>query len=439
MRGAILVLCALLAYGVAGRSTGTLAPSAALESFLESGEHTASEIDAMATAEVESVLGNDVSVESEAESEGEAPVPPPKKLGAAAPAEPSADRDDVIRLVYDELKRLGSASSTTLPPAPGSPAALQKSDPRVRQLESRLSMFEKKRTEEVNKAQDTAISSINKRLEGLDRTLSSLKQSAEKQQSLTEQLIRSKKANVDAKKYVNTQDYSVSYEKETIPADFELRVSDLLNSVKDEARKIYERHCPNCRKPNPPKVYPNEPTPAPKAKKPMIPKNPFKREPKMKRDLALEGEVAKMHAETEAEEKADKAMLDKDIAHDKPTGATHDEAPKEPSPAPSPAAPKAPPANSPPPMSQPPVEPKDNTPKPEEKEDDGSKIRKRLFRPVIIGKEPTSEGMRLSKALNDISLALPVTPAYSLGKAEQALQDVLGADAVGKRFKTPRL
>jgi len=90
-------------------------------------------------------------------------------------------------------------------------------------------------------------------------------------------------------------------------------------------------------------------------------------------------------------------------------------------------------------MSQPPVEPKDD-PKPAAKEEeDGGKIRKRLFRPVIIGKEPTPEGMRLSKALNDISAALPVIPAYQLGAKQRALQDVLGSDAIHKKFKTPRL
>jgi len=436
MRRVILV-CALLVYGVAGRSTDTLAPTAALESFLESGSHSASEIEAMANAEVESVLDT----EAETETEAEAPVPPPKKLGSAAPStESSADRDDVVRLVYDELKRLGSASSTSLPAAPGTPAALGISDPRIRQLESRLGMFEKKRTEEVNKKQDTAISGINKRLEGLDRTLSALKQSAEKQQALTEQLIRAKNANNDANKYVNTQDYSVSYVKESIPADFEARVSEVLDHVKDEARKIYERHCPNCRKPNPPKTYPNEPTPAPKAvAKPMIPKNPFKREPKMKKhkddhSAELSGAIDKMHKETEAEEKADKdGMLDKDIAGDHPdTPSAQPSAPK-----PQAAAPKK---DSPPPMSQPPVPPKEDTPAATPKEDDDNgKIIKKLFRPVIIGKEPTPEGMRLSKALNDISVALPVTPAYHLSRQERALQDTLGADAVGKRFKTPRL
>jgi len=460
LRRVAILVCALMVYGVAGRSTDTLAPTAALESFLESGSHSASEIDAIAKAEVESVLGGEASSEAETESEGEAPVPPPKKLGAAAPPESSADRDDVIRLVYDELKRLGSASSTSLPPAPGTPAAaaLGVSDPRIRQLESRLSMFEKKRTEEVNKAQDTAIGTINKRLEGLDRTLSALKASAEKQQALTAQLIRSKKANSDATKYVNTQDYSVSYVKETLPADFEGRVSDILDHVKDEARKIYERHCPNCRKPNPPKTYPKEPTPAPKAvAKPMIPKNPFKREPKMNQqkqaqksadgsaggvDAGLAGDIDKMDAETKAAEKSDSDLLDKDIASDaKPTG--DDAASPEQPPADAPAAPK--PAQKkkkvdvPPPMSQAPVPPPAEEPKKQADEDDGGKIRKILFQPVIIGKEHTSEGLRLSKALNDISLALPVTPAYTLGAAESALQDVLGADAVGKRFKTPRL
>jgi len=434
---------------VVGRPAGTLAPTSALESFLESGSHSASEIDALAKAEVESVLGED----AEAGAETEGPVPPPKKLGAAAPSPSSASsssNDDIVRLVYDELKRMASSSSTNLPPAPGTPAAtaMGNRDPRIQQLESRLTMFERKRTEEVNNQQNTQISSINKRLEGLDRTLAQLRKSAEQQQSLTSQLIRTQKANSDAKGYVNTQDYSVSYVKESIPADFEARVSDLLNGVKSEARKIYERYCPNCRKPNPPKVYPNEPTPAPAAvKKPMIPKNPFKKEPKMKKvvadDNGLSGAIDKMHAETLKEEAHDKKeTLDNDIAADKPTAETHDEAPKADSP--SPAAPAAPPQpkkdNAPPPMSEPPTPAKDDVaPKPVVNDDDVDKPRKTLFRPVIIGKEPTSEGLRLSKALNDISLALPVTPAYTLGKAEQALQDVLGADAVGKRFKTPRL
>jgi len=57
----------------------------------------------------------------------------------------------------------------------------------------------------------------------------------------------------------------------------------------------------------------------------------------------------------------------------------------------------------------------------------------------VTGKEPTPEGMRLSKALNDVSLALPVTPAYQLGRAEQALHDVLGESSVSNKFKTARL
>ncbi len=55
-----------------------------------------------------------------------------------------------------------------------------------------------------------------------------------------------------------------------------------------------------------------------------------------------------------------------------------------------------------------------------------TKQKKLLFSPVIAGKEPTPEGMRLSKALNDVATALPVTPAYQLGREHQALHDVLG-------------
>jgi len=61
-----------------------------------------------------------------------------------------------------------------------------------------------------------------------------------------------------------------------------------------------------------------------------------------------------------------------------------------------------------------------------------------MFPPVIVGKEPTPEGLRLNKALNDIAKALPVKPAYHLGKEEAALSEVLGPNAVSNKWKSPR-
>ncbi len=113
---------------------------------------------------------------------------------------------------------LGSSNAAAVASTPGAPSALGISDPRIQTLESRLTMFEKRRTEEANKAQDSAIASITARLEGLDKTLSSLKKSAEQQQALSAQLLRASKA-AQLKEAAGSPviDYSVSYEKATLP------------------------------------------------------------------------------------------------------------------------------------------------------------------------------------------------------------------------------
>jgi hypothetical protein len=315
-------------------------------------------------------------------------------------------------------------------------------DPRVHTLERRLTMFERKREAESLKTKQTAISAINKRLEGLDRTLAALKKSATEQRAFAEQLARTRNEAVQGKAWKQANDkapeYSVEFVPEKLPADFESRVSDILSTVKTEARKIYERYCKDCSPSNTPKKYPKEQTPKPQGvKKPLIPRNPFKKEPKMKKPSAAapaadDGkDVHALSAATDADEKEDAALLDKDLAGgDHAAAKAPAAAPAAPAPAPKPKA------DAPPAMSKPPTRVVEDAPAPKKEAED--KPRKILFKPVIIGAEPTPEGMRLSKALNDISAALPVTPTYQLGAANRALSDVLGPDAVSKSVKAVR-
>jgi len=52
------------------------------------------------------------------------------------------------------------------------------------------------------------------------------------------------------------------------------------------------------------------------------------------------------------------------------------------------------------------------------------------------GKEPTPQELRKLKAMLDLQRKLPITPAYHLPDNQQALQDVLGEDAVSAKWKS---
>lgn len=433
----LCALAVLLAVAHAATDDSAL-PTSSLESFLESGAHSEAEIDAMAQAmlgaSLDSEMPRDTKMQKLHEKQAaraaaaaeaaakRAPVPPPKPAVAAAAgaaassavpsvtaavaAVPSGDRDDIIKLVYEELQRLGSAAA--IPGAPGAAGAapsLGVSDPRINTLEHRLSTFEKLRVEQANQVQDKAISAITSRLEGLDKTLSALRKSAQQQQALSSQLLRANnkqpatasstsakgkgKGGKKGKKEAEV-DYSVSYTKAKLPADFDKKVQQILNSVKSEARKIYERYCKRAGitpQPEPPVKPTKKPTNAVEAAKQELSKAE-----KLKTKILKKAAAPKEAAAASA-----------------PAPASKEEAAPTPAPAsaPAPAAAKK-----------------------------GGAI---MMKPIIAGKEPTPEGMRLSKALNDISKALPITPAYQLGKGEQALQDVLGEGAVSSKWKTPRL
>lgn len=429
------VLAAVCVSAAAARSAGgaVLAPvpSAALESFLEAGAHTDAEIEAMAQAEVAAVLGDadeaevdsesesadehsaEAAVEHDIEAEAEAemprdtkaeearqkriarakaraaaaarpPVPPPSGGIAAA----TGGDSDIIRLVYDELQRLGSMS-TPAPGVAGPASSLGVTDPRIATLEHRLTSYESAAAEKNYKAKSGAINALATRLEGLDKTLAALKKSQAEQQRLSARLLKATKKAEAKQDAGNAVDYSVGYVKATLPADFDAKVNAILKSVKTEARKIYERYCKRAGiKPQPdtPKSYPSDKpgAPAPAAAAP-------------KEDAA---------AEAAAPAKAAAAA-----------GASMAPLPASANPAVAEAAAAKAAAR---------------------KAVVGGKAQKILFKPIITGHEPTPEGMRLSKALNDISKALPVTPAYQLSPKEKALHDVLGESAVNPNMKTAR-
>jgi len=410
------VVALALAHAAPGPSS-VLAPSTQLESFLESGSHSAAEIDAMANAEIDAVLGseNTAASESTTESSEQQTAVPPAPTGSTAASIPIAiqgsDRDDIVRLVYDELKRLSNAASTQLPGAPGSPTAVSVTDPRVRNLERRLSMFESKRTTSANRLQDAAISKLTSRLEGLAKQLDSLKVSAQQQAAVSQQMVQAKRESEE--KFVSSQDWTVSYEPASLPADFDKKVTDILMNVKREARNIYQKYCRGCRRNGPPKSYPKEATPAPTGlSKPKIPKNPFKKEPKMNTATPKKVSVTPTGAHANQEQPQQ-------------TAAHHDQAA-----ASSEAAPDA---------SAPAAEQTEHHAAPKHvRRHAAQKAKKLMFPPVIVGKEPTPEGLRLNKALNDIAKALPVKPAYHLGKEEAALSEVLGPNAVSNKWKSPR-
>jgi len=311
------------------------------------------------------------------------------------------DRDDIVKLVYDELKRLGTSPVPEASTSAGAPSLSGVSDPRIRGLERRLAGFEKKRVEESNRVQDKAIGGLNDRLLRLDKTLTALKRSAEQQQRLTNQLLDAAAISKGAQGADTSPDQSVMYSKAELPADFDDRVREILGSVKREARKIYERYCRRKKKKRAtpstgtgtPVSYPKENTPPPKGLKP--PKAPKPLPKQLSQSMTPKPNTNKPNPN--AQPPAPVAM---------PTASAVAAAAAS---GPSAPAPR-----------------KAFRPKPV------------LFAPITIGKEPVPSNLRLSKSLNDISRGLPVTPAYHLGAKEQALQDVLGADAVGSRWKSPR-
>jgi len=298
--------------------------------------------------------------------------------------------------VYDELKRMGASSGSLMapnaPPSPASPLGI--SDPRIRSLESRLSMFEQKRTSAANANQDRAISRINDRLEGLDKTLNALKNSALTQQKLTDQLMSAVRVARGGAEGDSRPDFTVEYQRAELPRDFEVRVEEILDSVKAQARKIYERFC----KRRPRKVPSTDPNATPK-------NYPKENTPPLPPAKGEKSAVSKLVAAVKAAKAAKKPAK---------TAVPIDR--KEPSAVLTPGL-----ANE-----DNPIPESEVVPKPV------------LFAPIVKGKEPTPEGLRLAKALSDVNKALPLTPAYLLGAKERALHDVLGEDAVSNRWKSTR-
>ena len=411
---------AVSARNVAGGAVLAPVPSAALESFLEAGAHTDAEIEAMARAQVAAVLGEESDAEAEAEAGTDAesaadaeadaemprdtkaeearekrraraaaraaaaaaraskPVPPPNDIAAAVGGD-----SDIVRLVYDELQRM-SAISTPAAVGAAPASSLGVTDPRISTLEHRLTQFESARAEREFKAKNSQITALATRLEGLDKTLAALKKSQDEQQALSARLLKATKKAEAKQDAGNAVDYSVGYVKATLPKDFEVKVNAILKSVKTEARKIYERYCKRAGiKALPePKSYPTEgkgaAAPAPAATAGAAAPATAAAAANTPSMKPLPPSADPAVAEAAAVAAAKKAVL--------PSG----------------------------------------------------KAKKLLFAPLINGKEPTPEGMRLSKALNDISMALPVTPAYQLSSKEKALHEVLGESSVNAKWKTPR-
>jgi len=323
---------------------------------------------AQATARIEAALGIDA--EGEGEAEGSAATEGEGEAGD------KQQRNGFLKVLYDELKKLSDGSFQPMPTA-GSPSSSSLpsdvQDPRVAALERRLAMFERKRQKHANRAQDAAIAGINDRLQGLDQTLASLKRATEQQSMLAQQLLRG--ANTGADQSVDTRpDFSVLYAKASLPADFDARVQEILDTVRKEARKIYEKHCANTPRPGTgtPKSYPREKTP---------------------RIKGLKGRKARKPAP-------------------RPRNALNRVLPER-----APSNPNAPAEED--------AEPKQKHSKPI-----------KLVKPVMKGKEPTPQHLRKLKAMLDIQRKLPVTPAYHLPETQQALQDVLGEDAVGNKWKS---
>jgi len=319
------------------------------------------------------------------------------------------DRDDIVKLVYDELHQLGAS-----PPVAGpfTPSASGITDPRIQTLERRLGSFERQRVEESNRVQDKAINSITQRLLGFDKMLTSLKRSVDQQTRLSNQLSDAAAVAKGGREADTRADESVVYQRAELPENFESRVRDILASVKREARRIYERYCRRKKKrPTPslgtgtPKKYPKEITPPPKGLvKPKIPKLPAKLNqplPKPKNGApqpAAAAAPAPAAAADSTPAAAAAAAVDTPAAAGRRAGR---------------AGRRRGPA-------------KPFLPKPV------------LFKPVTIGKEPVATDLRLAKTLHDISEGLSVIPAYQLGEKEKALQDVLGEEAVGNRWKSSR-
>jgi len=379
---ALLSLCLLAVVVTAVRNDAALsegamgAPEKTSPSLLEA--DSSADLTAQATAGIEAALG----LNTESESEGE---------GAAADPEGKQQRNGFLKVLYDELKKLSDGSFAPLP-SPSSSTSGSASvsalgadpvDPRVAALEKRLAMFERQRQKHANRAQDTAISGINERLVGLDQTLASLKRSAEQQQMLAQQLLRG--AAPGESGAVNTApDFSVLYAKASLPADFDARVQEILDTVRVEARKIYEKHCANTPRPGTgtPKSYPREKTPAIKGLKPAAKPKP------------LPGPAK---AKAKPKHKKKKAHKYKKLPERKPSNPNAD---------PVDAAP-----------AQVHAEPV------------------KLTKPVMKGHEPTPQHLRKLKAMLDLQRKLPITPAYHLPTNQKALQDVLGEDAVGNKWK----
>jgi len=340
-----------------------VAPAALVEESGSAASEGGSDLTAQATARIEAALGLDSGNSAGSESEG------------ANENEGKQDRNGFLKVLYDELKKLSDSSFAPMPTS-NTPSALPADapDPRVSSLERKLAMFERQRQKTSNHAQDAAISGINERLEGLDRTLSALKRSAQQQQMLAQQLLRGAQSGADA--VVDTRpDFSVLYAKASLPADFDARVQEILDTVRVEARKIYEKHCINTPRPGTgtPKSYPREKTPS------------------------LTGRPAKAPA------KAPKRRI-----------------PSVPSkyrrlPERAPANPNA-------------------DPEPEHVQRHSPPIP--LVKPVMKGKEPTPQELRKLKAMLDIQRKLPIIPAYHLPNNQKALQDVLGEDAVSAKWKS---
>jgi hypothetical protein len=385
-----------------------------LESFLESGAHSEAELEAVAKAQVDALLAaesqsqSELSVESAASSSTNAGVDMSAAAGggtvegatsaavagaeAVLDAESGKEHDNIIKVLYNELKKMGTGRESFDPASAAATAASSVSDPRISRLEKTLAGIERKRIGETNRAQDLAITGINERLGGLDKTLQALKQSAAQQQALANQLLRAAQSSADSRITV-TADESVIYEKATLPSDFEIRVQQILESVQTEARKIYELYCK--RKP---KIPNTDPTATPlKYPKEKTPKLKSKRKPTKK-----SGTAPKPASQSYTDRAAASANAPPRPKHKKSKVSAVPMGGAPPQPQRSPAR-------------------KPRVPKP------------KSFKPIIKGKEPTPEGLRLAKAINDVQKALPVIPAYHLGDKAKALQDVLGEDAVSAR------
>jgi len=345
------------------------APEAALveeSSAAAGGVDAGADLTAAATSQIAAALGLEGGSEGESEGDG---------------AADGGNKRGFLKVLYDELKKLSDGSFQPMPTASStsSLSGPDPTDPRVATLEKRLAVFERQRQKVANHAQDSAIAGINDRLAGLDKTLAALKRSAEQQSMLAQQLLRGAGSGPDS---VDTRpDFSVLYAKASLPADFDARVQEILDTVRVEARKIYEKHCANTPRPGTgtPKSYPREKTPKLKPKPAVKGKGKGKgkgKKGKKKRSTRKSTKYPALPVRAPSNPNAEEHHPH--VKHEKPV---------------------------------------------------------KLLKPIIKGKEPTPQEFRKLKAMLDLQKKLPITPAYHLPSNQKALQDVLGEDAVSAKWK----